>query len=181
RRRDVFAPSSHGFDGKEPRRARPSTGVAVLRPGEPEAMDFWTMRWAHAPIPLTCSWSGVSIVFVNAAPYVLHAEVAELADALRSGRSGLHAREGSTPSFGTNGKRPAIRGQPGLRVLLFRLPVSGAPLRTQVRPFALRQPSMPPAASPVRRRSMCSSPTAPASLRRARRAAPPMGGSRGGA
>ena len=89
RRRDVFAPSSHGFDGKEPRRARPSAGVVVLRPGEPEAMDFRTMCWAHAPIPLTCSWSGVSIVFVNAAPYVLHAEVAELADALRSGRSGL--------------------------------------------------------------------------------------------
>src|SRR5690606_4516038 len=29
------------------------------------------------------------------------AEVAELADALRSGRSGLHARVGSNPSFGT--------------------------------------------------------------------------------
>ena len=29
------------------------------------------------------------------------AEVAELADALRSGRSGLYARVGSTPTFGT--------------------------------------------------------------------------------
>ncbi len=29
------------------------------------------------------------------------AEVAELADALRSGRSGHYAREGSNPSFGT--------------------------------------------------------------------------------
>ena len=29
------------------------------------------------------------------------AEVAELADALRSGRSGQYAREGSNPSFGT--------------------------------------------------------------------------------
>ena len=30
-----------------------------------------------------------------------NAEVAELADALRSGRSGHYAREGSNPSFGT--------------------------------------------------------------------------------
>ncbi len=30
------------------------------------------------------------------------AEVVELADALRSGRSGLYARVGSTPTFGTN-------------------------------------------------------------------------------
>ena len=33
--------------------------------------------------------------------YRLHAEVAELADALRSGRSSLHGSVGSTPTFGT--------------------------------------------------------------------------------
>ncbi len=34
----------------------------------------------------------------------LHAEVAEQADALRSGRSGLYAHVGSTPTFGTNAR-----------------------------------------------------------------------------
>ncbi len=34
-------------------------------------------------------------------PFSFYAEVAELADALRSGRSGHNAREGSNPSFGT--------------------------------------------------------------------------------
>ena len=38
------------------------------------------------------------------------AEVAELADALRSGRSGHYAREGSNPSFGT-GTSPASIAQ----------------------------------------------------------------------
>jgi hypothetical protein len=33
--------------------------------------------------------------------YRLRAEVAEQADALRSGRSGLYAHVGSTPTFGT--------------------------------------------------------------------------------
>ena len=33
--------------------------------------------------------------------FLWNAEVAELADALRSGRSGHYAREGSNPSFGT--------------------------------------------------------------------------------
>ena len=36
---------------------------------------------------------------------VLFAEVAEQADALRSGRSGLYAHVGSTPTFGTEEKR----------------------------------------------------------------------------
>ncbi len=38
----------------------------------------------------------------NRVKYRLHAEVAEQADALRSGRSSLHGSVGSTPTFGTN-------------------------------------------------------------------------------
>ena len=45
--------------------------------------------------------------FYNKILFVVDAEVAELADALRSGRSGQYAREGSNPSFGTN---PAMSG-----------------------------------------------------------------------
>ncbi len=37
----------------------------------------------------------------NKVKFSLPAEVAEQADALRSGRSGLYARVGSTPTFGT--------------------------------------------------------------------------------
>ena len=37
----------------------------------------------------------------NYVEYAQHAEVAELADALRSGRSDLYGRVGSTPTFGT--------------------------------------------------------------------------------
>ena len=39
------------------------------------------------------------------APIGALAEVAELADALRSGRSGLYAHVGSTPTFGTSSPR----------------------------------------------------------------------------
>ncbi len=39
----------------------------------------------------------------------VQAEVAELADALRSGRSGHSAREGSSPSFGINKSVIAFR------------------------------------------------------------------------
>ncbi len=46
-------------------------------------------------------------LFYNKILVVVYAEVAELADALRSGRSGQYAREGSNPSFGTN---PAMSG-----------------------------------------------------------------------
>jgi hypothetical protein len=41
--------------------------------------------------------------------YRLRAEVAEQADALRSGRSGLYAHVGSTPTFGTK-SRPLWAG-----------------------------------------------------------------------
>ena len=61
------------------------------------------------------TWSGIGTLgkkvdkwlFYNKILVVIHAEVAELADALRSGRSGQYAREGSNPSFGTN---PAMSG-----------------------------------------------------------------------
>ena len=38
--------------------------------------------------------------------YRLQAEVAEQADALRSGRSSLHGSVGSTPTFGTQNRHP---------------------------------------------------------------------------
>jgi hypothetical protein len=41
--------------------------------------------------------------------YLSRAEVAEQADALRSGRSGLYAHVGSTPTFGTR-PRPGEAG-----------------------------------------------------------------------
>ena len=46
------------------------------------------------------------------------AEVAEQADALRSGRSGLYAHVGSTPTFGTEEKR-GNGFRPGNRFVLF--------------------------------------------------------------
>ncbi len=39
-----------------------------------------------------------------------HAEVAELADALRSGRSSLYGSVGSTPTFGTSKTRSTLPG-----------------------------------------------------------------------
>ena len=41
------------------------------------------------------------LIYFDRIPFKLLAEVAELADALRSGRSEHYAHEGSNPSFGT--------------------------------------------------------------------------------
>jgi hypothetical protein len=56
------------------------------------------------------------MVYFDRIAFTFHAEVAELADALRSGRSELNAHVGSNPTFGT---RPAQAGF----FILFRLKI----------------------------------------------------------
>ena len=65
-------------------------------------MGAWIVPTSISPSPQSSELlSGVSVdkvFFQSKIPS--EAEVAEQADALRSGRSGLYARVGSTPTFG---------------------------------------------------------------------------------